>query len=537
MATANFFDRALLSASQALRGIEPSAIQDRLETQVVELAFDAEAAAEPEGRMSLDLTVRLLARLYPNLRLTDLGDNAAGPKVELERLARAINPAIELPSSAAVTVRLVFGATAAEEGPTTIYAGSDGWLTKISTSGPQGVGGSNIPFGAGGAACVGAANVFRAIFKDALEAPKLDEDLVLSLLDFTTGADATQGPKEIAADIGSMPLVGVGAIGNAAIWALARTPGLTGTLQLVDHESVDLSNLQRYVLTTQQDVGRQKVIVAQRAMTAGRSRLRVERCGMRWEEYVGRRRHRPIGRVMCALDSAADRIAVQASLPGRTLNAWTQAGDLGVSRHGFLGSEACLACLYLPEGRKPNEDELIAQTLGLPLDPQELLHPIRELLVNGQPVGEVFVRDAAQRLGLADDALLPFAGEPLRQFYAKAVCGGVILQAETGRPPLEAPLAFQSALAGVMLAAELVAEAADLRSDPIRTKTVVDLRRPLRKRLNFQIAKPGATAPTKCICQDPDFVAAYRAKDGLKAGEAQASRQKSDKWRRAKRPR
>jgi molybdopterin/thiamine biosynthesis adenylyltransferase len=537
MAAANFFDRALLSASQALRGIEPAAIQDRLESQVVELAFDAGAAAAPEGRMSLDLAVRLFARLYPTLRLTDLDENAAALKVELEKLARAINPAIELSSSEATTVRLVYGATATEEGPTVIYAGSDGWLTKISTTGPQGVGGSNLPFGAGGAACLGAANVFRAIFKDALEVPRLDEEVVLSLLDFTTGADATQGPRDVDVDIGSTPLVGVGAIGNAAIWALARTPGLTGSLQLIDHEPVDLSNLQRYVLTIQRDVGRQKVIVAQKAMTAGRSRLRVARFGIRWEEFVARRGHPAIGRVVAALDSAADRIAVQAALPARTLNAWTQAGDLGVSRHGFLGDEACLACLYIPEGKRPNEDQLIAQALGLPIEPQALLHPLRELLVNGQSVGEDFVRDAAKRLGLADDALLTFAGEPLRQFYAKAVCGGVILQAETGRPPLEAPLAFQSALAGVMLAAELVAEAGELRSEAVKTKTIVDLKRPLGRRLNFQVAKPGAAAPTRCICQDPDFIAVYRAKHGLEADVAQVSVGKLSRRSRARRRR
>lgn len=524
MAIANFFDRALMSASQALRGIEPSAIQERLESQIIELLFDDTAAAATEGRAALDLAVRLLVRLYPNMRLTPLGTQAAALQPQLEELAQAINPAIDLSLEAEASVRLVFGATAVPEGPNTIYAGSDAWLAKVSDKGPQGTGASDIPFGAGGAACLGAANVFRAVFSDALEVPRLDEDAVLSLFDFTTGVGATHGPVNLDVVIGETPLVGVGAIGNGAIWALAKVPGLKGRLHLVDHEKVELSNLQRYVLTTQHDIDRVKVTVAHEAVAAGNSRLETTPFVTRWDEYVEGRGHCALSRAVAALDSAADRIAVQAALPRRTLNAWTQAGDLGVSRHGFLEAEACLACLYIPQRQKPNEDQIIAQALGLPIEPAVLLHPLRELLVNGQPVGEAFVRETTLRLGLPADALLRFAGEPLRQFYSKAVCGGAILQPDRTKPPIEAPLAFQSALAGVMLAAELVAEAGELRSERLKTKTVIDLRRPLGKRLNFQIAKPAPTASAKCICQDADFQTAYRMKHDMPPSSSDGNR-------------
>jgi hypothetical protein len=512
MAVANFFDRALLSASQALRGIQPGAIKERLEANAVEIAFDDQAAAAGEGRFALDLTVRLLARLYPSLRITGLTEQVAALVKELEDLALTINPMIDLAPATPISVRLVFGTTAGGTGPTTIYAGSDRWLAKISTVGPQGSGSSELPFGAGGAACMGAANVFRAIFSNALEAPRLDDSAVLSFFDFSVGQGATQGAVQFSVDIGTTPLVGLGAIGNGAIWALGRTKGLSGTLHLVDHEAIELSNLQRYILTTQQDIGQAKVVVAQRALAASGFEAGAALFACRWDEYLARQGYPRMDRVVVALDSAEDRIAVQASLPRRALNAWTQAGDLGISRHGFLGSEACLACLYLPSGTKPNQDQIIAEALKLPTHPQEALHPLRELLVNGQPVGEQFVRDAAQRLGLADEALIAFAGEPLRQFYIKAVCGGAILGGQPDKPPLEAPLAFQSALAGVMLAAELVTDAGGLRGEPIKTKTVLDLTRALPKRLNFQVAKREETAPSRCFCQDPDFITTYHRK-------------------------
>ncbi|HZF93886.1 MAG TPA: E2 ligase fold family C protein [Allosphingosinicella sp.] len=512
MAVANFFDRSLLSASQALRGIAPAAIQQRLETIVVELAFDDHAAVAAEGRIALDLAVRLLARLYPTLRIIGPSNPALPLTAELEELAKAINPEIEISLTGEADVRLIFGATTAEAGTQVIYAGSDGWLAKVSKVGPQGCGTTDLPFGAGAAACLGAANVFRAIFSDWLEAPQLDEAAVLSLLDFSTGASAAQGPGAIEVDIGATPLVGLGAIGNGVIWALSRTRGVSGALHLVDHETVELSNLQRYVLATQEDDQQLKVAVAQQALAAGGFEAEVLPFACRWDEYLQGQGHPVLGRVVAALDSAEDRIAVQASLPRRTLNAWTQAGDLGVSRHGFNDSDACLTCLYLPTGTKPNQDVIIAEALKLPTEPQNLLHPLRELLVNGQPVGDQFVRDAAHRLGLPEEALLPFAGEPLMQFYVKAVCGGVILDGRLDKPPLEAPLAFQSALAGIMLAAELIADAGGMRRDAMKTKTILDLKRALPKRLNFRIAKRDATTQSKCICQDPDFVSAYVAK-------------------------
>ncbi|TNC65786.1 E2 ligase fold family C protein [Rubellimicrobium roseum] len=512
MALANFFDRSLLSAVQVLQGSNPAELRARLEAHIVELAFDGLAAGAAEGRAGLDLAVRLLARLYPTIRLTPLDKGAEALAGELITLALSINHDLETAPAGESTVRLIFGGSPAREGPPTIYGGSEGWLAKVSTRGPVGVGGTALPFGAGAAACLGAANVFRSIFADLLPASAgLDADARLSLLDFSTGAAATQGDDAPDVDLGLTHLAGLGAIGNGVIWALARMPHLTGALHLVDHEVVDLSNLQRYVLARQSDVGRVKVEIAREALLAGRTSLVPVPFHQRWAEYIAGQGHRPMARVVTALDTAKDRIAVQASLPARILNAWTQAGDLGVSQHGFLGDEACLACLYLPQGAVSNEDEVIARALALPLE-QPVLLDLRERLVNGQAVGETFVRDAAARLGLEPASLLGFSGEPLRQFYAKAVCGAQVIQPQAGRGPVEVPLAFQSAMAGVMLAANLVAEAGGLRASPLKTTTVLDMMRPLGRRLGIRVLKPAPTAAANCICQDPDFIAAYRRK-------------------------
>ncbi len=69
--------------------------------------------------------------------------------------------------------------------------------------------------------------------------------------------------------------------------------------------------------------------------------------------------------VLAGVDSARDRRAMQATLPHWAANAWIQTGDLGVSDHHYRNG-ACIACLYLPTGKTPNRDELVAAALQVP---------------------------------------------------------------------------------------------------------------------------------------------------------------------------
>jgi molybdopterin/thiamine biosynthesis adenylyltransferase len=69
-------------------------------------------------------------------------------------------------------------------------------------------------------------------------------------------------------------LVGVGGIGAPAAMFLAAAG--VGTLRLIDHDRVDLSNLHRQVLFRRQDVGRGKVEAAAEALLAASPALRIE---------------------------------------------------------------------------------------------------------------------------------------------------------------------------------------------------------------------------------------------------------------------
>jgi hypothetical protein len=283
--------------------------------------------------------------------------------------------------------------------------------------------------------------VFRKVFADQLARGELDQTIDMSMLSYAQD-DRPESSLPDFCDLGDAYLVGLGAIGNGAIWALARIPNLSGTLHLVDHETVDLSNLQRYVMAVQTDIARPKVELARRLLK--HTALRLHAHPERWVTHVGSRRRRFFERVAVALDSAEDRISLQASLPKWIVNAWTQELDLGISRHGFGDDKACLACLYLPAGTIKNEDDKVAEELRMP----EARQAIRTLLQTNQGVSDQFVQRVATAFSVPYQALESFVGQPLRSFHQQAVCGGMMIRltGASNSGTAIVPMAFQSAV-------------------------------------------------------------------------------------------
>ncbi|MBY5543666.1 E2 ligase fold family C protein [Rhizobium leguminosarum] len=501
MALAKYFIRAATAASQILQGFDAEDFEELLNDLVIGIAFDEQACAA-EGRASLDLLVRLVARLYPTICLLPSGDEAKKLAKNLASLARSINEDITIArrGSSALSHCLVVGSTDPEISCPKFFLGSDGWIAKFSAEGPVGAGSSNNAFGAGAAACIAASNLFRHIFRDQITGAIVDEAVTFSLFDYAPGSRANPPILDTALDLF---LLGLGAIGNGAVWALSRVPHLQGHLQVVDGEQVDQGNLQRYVLALERDIGQSKVKLARRYLKAQRD-LAVDGHSARWQTL-------PIVRCMqhvaIALDTAADRIAVQGTLPRWTVNSWTQRGDLGVSHHGFEGEMACLACLYLPNGAVPDEDQVIAEALGLEDRKMEIVRP---MLHNGAPVNEELMREIASRLTIPVEPLLPFVGQPLRTFYQGAICGGAVFELTGGTKPVrgEVPMAFQSAMAGIMLAGEIVKRAPG--NVPDWTTAKLNLLRKMPSDVITERRKKDRLG--RCICQDADYVDVYRAK-------------------------
>lgn len=510
MGRAEYFHRAIQAAGHILEGFDQEAFLQKVDGHRVAIAFDA-SARTPEGQSALDLLIRLIARFYPFIGIVALEDGCDDMLSSLKALARQINPKIGIAGklqSANDVIAIGRTVVPVRSSQTLIYIGSDGWVAHLSRSHPVGSGESRNPLGAGVAACLAAANVFRRLFTCAPP----DDEITLSALDLDPTSETPSNPGIDDIDIGNAFLVGAGAIGNGFLWALSRCQ-VSGHLRVVEHDQIDLGNLQRYVLTRREDEGLPKVTLIQQFFE-GHEGIVLQCVPSKWEEYVT-----PLpanewrfDRVVVALDSPEDRIAVQSSLPRWVVNGWTQKGEMGVSRHGFIGEEACMACLYMPTGEAPHEDQLIAQALGFPPTISiEELRGIRAMIETGQPLDRVFLQQVANAKSVALEKLLPFEGKSIRELYTGAVCSGMVMELATGPATAraEVPMPFQSALAGILQAASLIAHAGNLRT-MMPTITQIDLMKPLPR--SRWLNRPAKKAIGRCFCEDPIFKEVYAQK-------------------------
>jgi hypothetical protein len=511
VAFAEYFDRNLDAARLLLRGFEPDAFKTLLEQERIGLAFDQSACELAEGRATIDLLTRLLARLYPNIALVPL-DRASGKYVDgVSELAASVNPRISISREAkGITRCITVGRTNADKkigsALTRIYVGSSGWVAKLSASKACGSQDSPNPFGAGAAACIAAANIFRAVFAAQSPGSTLDSILRVSVLDLDHGASKPINPRLKPVNIGETHLVGAGAIGNGFLWAMARLD-CTGTLVVVDGEKIARSNLQRYTMAVAGDEGKYKAGVAAAWLSGTRLHVIPER--LSWEEFMTARRNWSLDRVAVAVDTPATRINVQAALPRHLFNSWTQLGEVGLSRHEFLGPNACLACLYVPTQPRPNLDQIVLAALRLP--PDQLMD-VRRRLELDIPSEPAFLEAVSALSGVALPLLLPYEGRPLRELYAEAVCGGAVMEFVSAETPdrAEVPMAFQSALAGILLASDVIAHAGAFRPS-VPTITQIDT---LQRFPAVPFRPRSKSSSGRCLCADPDFIAAYTGKYG-----------------------
>lgn len=509
MALAPYFERNAQAAAALIQGFDASMLGSKLEQEVIGLAFDASVESSKEAQAALDMALRLVARLYPNLVIVGKPGTKPTYLKRLHQMARSINPRIEISQNVRdATKLLIFGKSKfplnKKAMTHTWYVGSDNWFAKLSMSKPVGSGTSSNPIGAGAASCIAVANIFRAVFAKEIGKPQLDVELSTSLLDLrpTTGKSPNSPLTTVKLD--DVHLVGAGAIGNGALWALTKMK-CTGTLHVVDHEKVSDTNLQRYVMLVASDRLKDKATLAKDWLKTSNSRLEVVPHVKDWAGHISGIKDHKAETVLSAVDSADARIQIQASLPKVIFNGWTQRGEAGVSRHWFLNEHACLACLYLPKEAAPNEDLLVARALQLGED-EVTIKEVRRRLQLSIPTDRAFLERIATGACISIDKLLTFENRQLRDLYVEGVCGGGVMEFHRAalQVKAEVPMGFQSALAGILLAAELA------RHAPLaHTITQIDLLSSYPERPGTPRAK---TMNPMCLCLDEDFIEVFKQK-------------------------
>lgn len=499
MAIANFFDKVALSASQLLKDYDREAFEKLLLNENILIHFDNSAVETFEGRELLKLLVNMLARLYPNLCINNTESEQL--RHELEEIAKAINPVIELHSTVNPTVAIAVGKSACRAVAEVFYVGSDNWNVHFSRQHPVVCGKSNNPIGAGAAACFGAANIFRSVFRAQLPHSALDADFIFSMLELRFDPE-TNGSAVGPLNLDDLTLIGVGAVGNGFIWAISKWNELSGRITLIDHDPVALSNLQRYILTDQDSINAPKPELAAKFLES--PTLEVIPETREWADWVNTQNSWRLNYLAIAVDNVKDRILIQGSLPRRIYNAWTQQENLGVSRHNNFLAEPCLACLYFPQEEKKSISQEIADALNIGANERV----VREYIANHMPLDERLLRLISEKNNISTDQLAPFCGKPVQTFYSDVVCGGILmrLNPEAGNnanTAMQVPAVFESVFAGILLASELII-AENNYATRTQNKSDFNLMRPLSQYINSNSTKvPG------CICGDENYRQVY----------------------------
>lgn len=542
MSLPRFLDRVVDATAPVLGDLDRDAVRSKLADASVTLAA-GERAADSPARDGFLLAANLLARLYPCIRLR--GPEALVSAAEAEIIL--INPVADVaPADGQTKATLIYEPDDMDVDDDTIVVCARGWNVYVDTVPDVDDQPAAAP-AALAAAALAVSEVFRVVFADELDARGRRGRQPGAMNLVTLGEPRLDLPVPTSIDVGTFRLVGAGAIGQAAAETLA-VAGASGTMIAVDHDKVALSNLQRYVLTRDSDVGAVKVDLLRDRLVE--TALAVVPVASEW--HVGLVEEQLP--TLVALDSPDARVGVQASLPGPVYNAWTQPADVGWSRHERFGEEPCLACLYWPQHEAPSRHEQIATAFDQ--NPLRILAYLVHRLPIGLPLppGGVPVvpgldapSDAARWLSvpLADDIAAAAgidAGElagwrerPLADVYQDGICGGALLHLNVGEVPREVlvPLAHQSALAGVMLATEfLVAQVPGLRA---ARPVAVEGRYDVLAGLPQVVARPRART-SGCLCGDAVWRAVYGGKLGVEAPQPASAEAEGRRSGRNRRP-
>lgn len=437
-----------------------------------------------------ELSTNLLARLYPRVALSGSTELVS----KLKTVALEINPEIEILTGAQEDFTIGIGEL---KSGSHLFPSASGWVARLTHSQYAGSGPSN-PYSAGAAAAFAAGELFRRIFLNS----SLEEDFAISLLDFE---NSTGSHDELhSSNVGDVLFVAAGAVGNAALWALAQDRKRSGHITLIDNEEIELSNLQRYVLGTYQDAKehKEKVVIGRRTLEGTNFSIETVRCTL--ESFAKERGGIKTPTVCISVDNVASRRAAQGLLPKLIINGWTGNQALGVSWHIFSEEAACLACLYHPHGQGISQTEQAAKALGL--SPDRAAH----LWVTRLPLSDEDIATAAEKLCVNRGALDAWRGKSLGDLYTDVVCGAVPISLPVANRVETVPLAHQSVLAGLLMAAELIKRTSPELTPLSQAEPLVSLDDILRPPPPTWV-KPRAREKG-CICSDPDYQRRYRSK-------------------------
>lgn len=454
-----FFDRT----GRLLQELFPKA-EHRARTELMQasvgLTCDAAALVSQQGQMLTVLALNLLARTFARVvLLPPLGTKYLGllyaafqrywgfPWTEL-----GVGP-IEVGTQCEFT--LAVGSASKTIDGKVVTIGVDGWISEFEEGpGPIRITDLINPVGAAVAACFGNARLFARALGPVLskrQRQRLYGRKRLRWSAFSYLENDQNPPIPAGLRLDEVVMVGMGGVGAAAATVLGWTPGLFGTLILVDSDRLDGTNLNRFLPAPRSAIGEFKTNVMARYLSYVRPDLTVISAPMSYRAFV-RRAGRPRDLVVSTVDNEETRVFIQSDQPRLVIDGATSQAVVGVSRHNFIDG-ACLACLH-PRVVMPYAQEIeMAKVLGVSLG------DVIERLADDRPLSPSELQLIAQHVGLDKGLQIPPEGKPLRVFWAEDVCGKITVQTKE-RTEITGSAAFISVMAGALAAGEIIKDAA-----------------------------------------------------------------------------
>lgn len=360
-----FYSRTLLFSKYSVGSEKDLEYFTRLESREVAITGSKEMLQSFNGQHMLFMIANLLSRFCLSIDLIlppDIETTIKFPfSVEddllvcLEGLCKKINPCLNLGKGykqKRYDLVIAIGSCERDLGRT-IFINSDGWIAYVSTQGnPLGwVSNNPNPIGAMTAACIGTAEFFKAIFST-FEGSNpyntiAEGSIVFSTFDYgfkTSPMINPQLPTSLSID--TLHLISLGAINSATLYTLCAIPGIEGNLVLVEPQHLEISNLNRYLLTTAEDaiLQKSKIEVAKRFVD---NYLGVESAfPVEYQDLKKIRDAFGMDLTVIGVDNNESRWEIQKDLPRVLLCGGTEVSEVQISRHDRISEKACLGCLY-----------------------------------------------------------------------------------------------------------------------------------------------------------------------------------------------
>lgn len=244
-----------------------------------------------------------------------------------------------------------------------IHAACDGWLADCWYGGAEAeaeapgkwAGDSGNPFGAVAAACIASGEVFKHAGGAGRSAERPRPSARFSMYDLrrhdARGAAPANPPLPDRIGIGSLAVFGCGAVGHAFCQCLDMIPGASVDLLLVDRsmdggqrdEVIDGTNLARYVMCTNADLGRPKAEALASALHGHRG-VAVSHTDGGICETAGSARPGHLENAVSCVDNNAARHEIQDLRPSRTYGGSVFEMQSQVSVYDAAAGTQCLKC-------------------------------------------------------------------------------------------------------------------------------------------------------------------------------------------------